>query len=291
MILFLILVFVIGLCLTVAWWTGETGERSGTFYAKDWLDFLLGTFWGFLIGIGIVLVTPLLVVSMILELLARERLVIGSDRLQIIRRLRGHDVVSLQIPFVNVTKCSFEKTANRIGIDLAALDDPATYKQDDLKGKKPLTDRHYVLEDNYQTRLVAIHEKLVERMGPRSSEGLTTPDSAGKGNIQDIRAEQPAGKSDIQDIRAEQPVWKVKIPAGQQEKARRRAVYDVLEQHHISYSQRSGAADAFHQGRDGEVVMRDLGTAKAILAALQALGIAAEVIEPGGSQSGTAEGS
>jgi hypothetical protein len=77
-----------------------------------------------------------------------------------------------------------------------------------------------------------------------------------------------------------EPVWKVKIPAGQQETAPRRAVYDLLEKHRISYSQRSMAADAFHHGMDGEVVMRDPGTAKAIVAALHALGITAEVIEP-----------
>jgi hypothetical protein len=86
-------------------------------------------------------------------------------------------------------------------------------------------------------------------------------------------------------------VWKVKIPAGQQEKASRRAVYELLEKHSISYSQRSGAADAFYHALDGEVVMRDRETAKATLAGLNALGITAEVIEPEGPEGGTAEGS
>jgi hypothetical protein len=87
------------------------------------------------------------------------------------------------------------------------------------------------------------------------------------------------------------PRWKVKIPGEQEAKAKRRTVYDLLEQHRVSYQQRSKTADDFHGGLDAEVAIADLGTAQAIVAGLHALGITAEVIGQGLPQGGAAEGS
>jgi hypothetical protein len=77
-----------------------------------------------------------------------------------------------------------------------------------------------------------------------------------------------------------QPVWKLRIPGGQQGKARRRVVFDILEKHGVLYQPRARAADAFHRGQEGEVPVHDLKMATAIVTALRALGISATVIEP-----------
>jgi hypothetical protein len=53
------------------------------------------------------------------------------------------------------------------------LDDPATYaKGENLKLNKELNGWHYVLEGGYKTGVAAIHKKLIEKMGPRGSEGV-----------------------------------------------------------------------------------------------------------------------
>jgi hypothetical protein len=77
-----------------------------------------------------------------------------------------------------------------------------------------------------------------------------------------------------------EPVWKVKILGGQQDKAERRAVYDILEKNGIPYRQRSVASDAFHHGRDVVVSMHDPEKARAVVAELRSLDISAEAIEP-----------
>jgi hypothetical protein len=92
-----------------------------------------------------------------------------------------------------------------------------------------------------------------------------------------------AGQMDDQAQVADRPaelMWKVKIHQGQQKKARRRAVYDILERNGISYQQRSQAATAFRNGQEGDVSVKDPAKARAIVADLQALGICGEAIEP-----------
>jgi hypothetical protein len=92
--------------------------------------------------------------------------------------------------------------------------------------------------------------------------------------------EMRSGRAVLPARASNEPVWKVKIPGGQQGKARRRVVYDILEKHGVFYLPRSRAADAFHSGQDGEVPMYDLKRATAIVTALRALDISATVIEP-----------
>lgn len=75
-------------------------------------------------------------------------------------------------------------------------------------------------------------------------------------------------------------MWKVIIPGGQQGKARRRVVFDILEKHGVLYQPRSRAADGFHRGQETEVPVRDLQMATAIVTALRTLNISATVIEP-----------
>lgn len=164
LILVLILFFIFALFLVWVWCVTTLSNATAGTLCTATAAILLGA--------------PILAVSLIHRLLVRERLVIGNDRLQIIRRFRGRDVVCLQIPFVNITECTYDATDPKrrlgIGIDLADLDDSATYlKGEDLKVNKELKGWHYVLEGGYQTDLVAIHKMLVERMGSRSLEGGT----------------------------------------------------------------------------------------------------------------------
>ncbi len=159
-VLFMILVFVFGLFLIWAWWTDTGFERFGSPHKVTW--------WGFLLGIGAVLGAPLLVASLVRRLLARERLVIGGDRLQIVRRRGGHDAVVFQIPYANVARCSYEVTSTerRIGIDLVDPDDPATYAGgENFQTNKEFTGWHYTLGGGYQTGVADIHKLLAGRMG------------------------------------------------------------------------------------------------------------------------------
>jgi hypothetical protein len=88
----------------------------------------------------------------------------------------------------------------------------------------------------------------------------------------------------------ELPQWKVRIGEGQQEKAKRKAVYDVLRRHQVVHAAASAAAKVFHSGSRGEVALQDPQTARAVAAEFQALGIVAEVVEPQGSQEAAAGG-
>ncbi len=163
-IVFLIFLFFFGLLLVWAWWTGATFQRLGEAHTVTW--------WGLLIGIGSVLGSPILIVSLIRRALLGERLIIGSDRLQIVRTQGGRDVVRVQIPFANVAECSYEVTESerRIGIDVANPSDPATYVQgEQLAANKELRGWHYILEGGYQTGVAAIHKKLAEKMEQRNS--------------------------------------------------------------------------------------------------------------------------
>jgi hypothetical protein len=125
--------------------------------------------------------------------------------------------------------------------------------------------------DRKATRAAGV--KLAEFLGvPLLDEGEQKDKSDDKGreaNDQGQVAERPAESR-----------WKVKIRAGQQQKARRRAVYDVLERNGIPYRQRSQAATAFRHGQEGEVSVTDPAKAKAIVADLQALGISGDAIAP-----------
>jgi hypothetical protein len=91
---------------------------------------------------------------------------------------------------------------------------------------------------------------------------------------------------------SEHPEWKMRIGKGQQGKAERTAVYDVLRRHGVVHPAASTTARAFHSGNQGEVALRNPQTARAVVAEFQALGIVAEIVaeivEPQGSQEAAA---
>jgi len=76
------------------------------------------------------------------------------------------------------------------------------------------------------------------------------------------------------------PRWTVRLGKGQQDKAKRQAVYDALRRHRVEHPVASQAANAFHSGGVSEAPLPDAETARSVVADLQALGIAAEVVDP-----------
>jgi hypothetical protein len=74
--------------------------------------------------------------------------------------------------------------------------------------------------------------------------------------------------------------WVVRIAPRQQDRARRRAVYDALWKHRIPYPAASRAANEFQAGTQVNIPLRDPQPARAVVDDLRALGLEAEVIAP-----------
>jgi hypothetical protein len=126
------------------------------------------TWWGLLIGIGAVLGGPVMAFLLLRSLLVRRRLVIALDRLQMIERLGGEDVVVLQIPFANIAEVKYEATSTerRVGIDLHRLDDPETYARSANFGVNASVDgRHFCISGGYQGGPRAIATEIERAYG------------------------------------------------------------------------------------------------------------------------------
>jgi hypothetical protein len=83
-----------------------------------------------LVGIGLVLVGPLMITRLVRSCWVRQRLVIGPDCLQVVEQLGAvyaEDTVVLHIPYANIADFKYEDNPVRVGIDLHCLDDPETY--------------------------------------------------------------------------------------------------------------------------------------------------------------------
>jgi hypothetical protein len=72
--------------------------------------------------------------------------------------------------------------------------------------------------------------------------------------------------------------WTVRVNEGQQGKAKRQAVYDALRRHRVRHPVASRTANIVHAGVASEVEVEDAETARAVVADLQAHGIAAEAV-------------
>jgi hypothetical protein len=99
----------------------------------------------------------------------KERLILGSDRFQVIRQVRGEDEVITQIPYANMSAIKFERgsQSNYVGIDLVELDDPGTYqKNNDFEGTKAVRGFHCVIDPGYTEALETIYEMLAAKLGP-----------------------------------------------------------------------------------------------------------------------------
>jgi hypothetical protein len=99
----------------------------------------------------------------------KERLIVGSDRFQVIRQVRGEDEVITQIPYANMSAIKFERgsQSNYVGIDLVELDEPGTYqKNNDFETTKAVRGFHCVIDPGYTEALETIYEMLAARLGP-----------------------------------------------------------------------------------------------------------------------------
>jgi hypothetical protein len=150
----LLLAFLFGAGLVYAWWSDAlrvVGHQV--------------TQWGVVLGIGLVVVMPLAMLMVVWPILDGKRLVIGRDRLQVLKTRNGKAVVVLQIPYSNIADMSYESTSEEsyIGINLRSLTDPETYPADKTfqAGEALGNGWHYRIESRYQKPLKAIYEAIL----------------------------------------------------------------------------------------------------------------------------------
>jgi hypothetical protein len=111
------------------------------------------TWPGLIIGIMAVLSAPAMAATMVRSLWFQRRLVVAADRLQMVERHGGQDVVVLQIPYANVAWMGYEVTPRerRVGIDLLRLADPDTYaKGENFEMNSGIHGRHLCIVAGYQ---------------------------------------------------------------------------------------------------------------------------------------------
>src|SRR5262245_36261453 len=151
----LCLALVLGIVLIWAWWTGTDlplpllGERNRN--------------TGAIAGALMVVIAGLFLPIAILYSFAREKLILATDRLQIIQNGR----VCVQIPSRNIARLAIDDDHGVafLGIDLQDPDDVETFAQGwDFKESKG-TGWHYRLADFYQLRLDEIRTLILERLG------------------------------------------------------------------------------------------------------------------------------
>jgi hypothetical protein len=151
----LCLALVLGIVALWAWWTGTDlplpllGERNRN--------------TGAITGAFMVVIAALFLPIAILYACAREKLILATDRLQIVQNGK----VCVQIPSRNIARIAMDddEGAAFLGIDLKDPDDADTFAEGwDFKESKG-AGWHYRLTDFYQLRLAEIRALIVERMG------------------------------------------------------------------------------------------------------------------------------
>ena len=111
------------------------------------------TWYGLLLGILGVVGAPIMVYQLARSLWVQRRLIIGSDRIQIVESLDGADVVVFQIPFANIALVEYEVTATdrRVAIDLNNPDDPESFAEDvSFRAIANSLGRHYCITEAFQ---------------------------------------------------------------------------------------------------------------------------------------------
>jgi len=157
-LLLVLLFFLIGIYMIWAWWTETPIDLAGGRRVSG---------LGFAVGIGVVLFAPLMMAYLVYRLFVPDCLILGPDRLQMARKVRGEDVVYLQIPYGNIDNLAYESTQDGkyVGINLKDLQDPDTYaKPNDFLKTKKQSQWHYLVRGGYKASLPAIHKKLLEKI-------------------------------------------------------------------------------------------------------------------------------
>ncbi|HZZ42612.1 MAG TPA: hypothetical protein VFE58_06720 [Tepidisphaeraceae bacterium] len=140
------LLFVFGAFLVWAKMTGLTLDAGSQPKQVTW--------WGYLIGMAGVLLTPVACYRLLRAFWVRERLVIGADRLQVIERRPEGDAVTLQIPYKNIADVRYETTSSdrRVSVTLHDVNDPATYAlRPRFRETHEATGRHLHIGSGYRS--------------------------------------------------------------------------------------------------------------------------------------------
>jgi hypothetical protein len=158
-IAFTAIIFVAALFIIWAYFTGfELGLPSASVQV-NWLG-------AFLAFVGVVL-APLIILGLGFMLLTNRRIVLGSDRLQVLQRLGGADKVTTQIPYRNIANlaCDTDEGARFLGIDLVNVDDGETFATDsNFAREKSTYGWHFRVFGGYQKDVRTIHDMLARRL-------------------------------------------------------------------------------------------------------------------------------
>ena len=122
-------------------------------------------------GIGAVIM-PLGVLGLGWMLFVDERLILGDDRLQIVRRLSGQDQVTTQVPYRNIAALESvnDEGVRFVGINVQDPSDPDTFETDsDLPRAQQKHGWNIRIHGGYQESTATIHEMLSRKIarGPR----------------------------------------------------------------------------------------------------------------------------
>jgi hypothetical protein len=148
-----------GIVLIWSWWT-QTELPLPLFGER-------GTRWNGMSGLLLASMSALMIPLLIGYSLAREKLIIARDRLQIVHKSGGSDQVVAQFPYRNVAKIfrGDDGGVRFIGIVLENPADPETFA---LGWNFPTTDIsdgwHYKIGDGYQRELDEILELILDRL-------------------------------------------------------------------------------------------------------------------------------
>ena len=143
---------VVGLGLVLAW-----------FFTPD------ASIWLLLVGLFLVVVGPAGIAIGIYRMKTKERLVLGSDRFQIVHQVQGQDEVITQVPYSNISAIQFERgtQSNYVGIEIADLEQANTYsKNNDFPTTKSVRGFHVIIDPGYTEALGTIYDLLVVRAKP-----------------------------------------------------------------------------------------------------------------------------
>jgi hypothetical protein len=151
----LCLALLLGIVLVWAWWTGTDlplpliGKRNPNA--------------GAIAGALMVVIATLALPIAILYSFAREKLILATDRLQILQNGK----VCVQIPSRNIARIAIDDDDGVafLGIDLKDPDDVETFAEGSDFNENKGAGWHYRLADFYQLRLDEIRALIVERMG------------------------------------------------------------------------------------------------------------------------------
>lgn len=153
------LLFLLSVFGAILLWAKVTNQQIGADSSPHHVSWYCACFGILCMGVGAFGI-PLL----IRWVLVRRRIVIASDRFQLVETIRGEVVVVVKIPFENIAKVGYvNKSRNHfVGIDLLNPDDEETYvrRWREFKQRKNQCGWHYPIRNYYQIEPQLIAKQL-----------------------------------------------------------------------------------------------------------------------------------